>query len=229
MPGGGPPRVVPVARGVSLVVADVPQASYAPSVLEPRLADAEWVSAAAAAHHASIERLARTQTVVPFRLFTIFSSDARARQTTVRNVPRLRRALARLAGREEWVLRIGPHDPARLAAATRGGAAKSSPASGTHFLRQKAAAVRERRARADRVASDAADVVRALEAVADGTSVRPAPPGTAVLVDAAFLVPKPRRAGFRRALQAHAAPLLAEGCAISLTGPWPPYSFASIE
>jgi hypothetical protein len=228
MPGGRPPRVLPVTRGVSLVVADVPQASYAPTVLEPRLADADWVSAAAAAHHASIERLARTRSLVPFRIFTIFSSDARARQTTMRKAPRLRRALARLAGREEWVLRVGPPDAPRVAPATRGGAPGSSPASGTHFLRQKAAAVHQQRVRADRVATDVAGVVRALESLADATSVRPAPPGTSLLVDAAFLVARRRRAAFRRALRVQAAPLLAEGCAISLTGPWPPYSFASI-
>ena len=83
--------------------------------------------------------------------------------------------------------------------------------------------------RVRRVTADAVRVVTVLEAAADQTSVRPAPAGTSLLVDAAFLVPKRRRATFRRALEAQAAPLLAEGCSVSLTGPWPPYSFASTE
>jgi hypothetical protein len=229
MPGGSKPRVLGVRQGLSLVVADVPRAVYAADVLEPRLADAEWVAAAAAAHHAAIERLARTRSLVPFRIFTIFSSDARARQITAARAAPLRRALARLDGRQEWVLRIGPPDRARASEPRPADTRRSGVVSGTDFLQQKATAATDRQARAARVTAQAARVVTALEAAADEATVRPPPPGTSLLVDAAFLVASRRRAAFRRALDAHAAPLLAEGCAVTLTGPWPPYSFTADE
>jgi hypothetical protein len=226
MPKGNAPRLLPVSRRVALVVADVPRSDYAPAVLEPRLADADWVSAAAAAHHRVIERLARTHALVPLRLFTIFSSDARARRTIAAKAPRLNRTLQRLEGREEWVLRIGTPDPAHQRA---GAQLPSQEVSGTSFLRQKAAVVQARRARAQRIRMDTARLVDALEALADVVSLRPPPDGASLLVDAAFLVDRRKRQMFRRALTAHATPLLADGCAVSLTGPWPPYSFAAIE
>lgn len=230
LPSGRPPRPLSVARDLALIVADVPQALYAPAVLEPRLADADWVSSAAAAHHGVIDRIARRGSLLPCRIFTIFSSDDRARAALAPKAARLRRALQDLDGRQEWVLRIGLPDPSRATARTPSPRLdRRGPATGTGFLQQKAAAARERRARTDRVRAETAAVAEALERVADRASARPAPDGTSLVLDAAYLVQTRRLAAFRRTLATHAPPLLAEGCPVSLTGPWPPYSFASID
>jgi hypothetical protein len=231
MPGGRPPRALPVARDIALVVADVPPSLYASDVLEPRLGDADWVSAAAAAHHRVIERLlARSRGLLPFRMFTIFSSEARLAATLAPTAAKLRRALKSLDGRQEWVLRIGPPDPARASGEARVSlATRKRLTSGTAFLLQRAQAAVSRRLRSDRIRADTAAVVAALEKTADRSSARSAPAGSSLLVDAAFLVQRRRLAAFRRALARRAVPLLAEGCAVSLTGPWPPYSFASID
>ena len=68
-----------------------------------------------------------------------------------------------------------------------------------------------------------------LDALADASTTRPIAPGTNLLLDAAFLIPKRRTETLRRTLTKEAQVLLEDGCQISLTGPWPPYSFAAVD
>jgi hypothetical protein len=228
LPEGGKARTVPLSKRVSLVVGDVPSATYRPDVLEPRLADGDWVAKSGAAHHAVAEALSRTHAVLPFRIFTIFSSDARMLSTLTRSKARITKALDGLTGRDEWVLRIGPPDPSIIASPIDDVEGSPQEVSGTHFLQRKAAATRERSERMARVKSDTANVYAALEPLAERALVREIPPGLAVLLDAAFLVERRRMSSFRKALARTAQPLLDAGCKVSLTGPWPAYSFAAI-
>ena len=69
----------------------------------------------------------------------------------------------------------------------------------------------------------------ALKTVADETTTRQVEPGLNLILDAALLVKKRSVPALRRALAKAASGLLAEGCVVSLTGPWPPYSFASLS
>ena len=68
-----------------------------------------------------------------------------------------------------------------------------------------------------------------LNVAAISAHARTAPPGTNLLLDAAFLVNTRQSAAFRRTLTRAAASLLRDGCPVSLTGPWPPYSFAAAD
>jgi hypothetical protein len=79
------------------------------------------------------------------------------------------------------------------------------------------------------VRHDAAAVFAALARLAAESSERPAVPGTGLLLDAAFLVPSRQIASFKRVLETEAKGLLRDGCRVSLTGPWPPYSFVSLD
>lgn len=229
IPEGQPPRLVTLTSSISLVVSDVPAASYRPERLEPRLGDGDWVAASGAAHHAAAERLSRGHAVLPFRMFSIFSSEARLRSTLAPARTRIAAALAAVAGRDEWVLRIGAPDPARIAAPGTPAEAAPQEISGTGFLQQKAAAKRARLALAARTKAETATLFSSLEELAGQAARRPVPAGTNLLLDAAFLVEKRKVAAFKRALSRTAQALLDAGCPVSLTGPWPPYSFASIE
>ena len=224
VPQGQNARVVPLTRSVSLVIADVPAEGYRPEVLEPRLGEPDWVSTIAAAHHTAAEVLSRTHGVLPFRLFTLFSSEARMLTRVRRSAAAIASALERLEGRQEWVLRIGAPDPSRRA---KDGATEH-PVTGTGFLQKKAAGKRARQERASRVSAGTAALVAVLDAVADQSVARPIPAGTNLVLDAAFLVPTRKAAAFRRTLTRAAQTLLDEGCKVSLTGPWPPYSFSSL-
>jgi hypothetical protein len=227
MPDGGAPRTLPLQGAVSLIVSDVPAVLYNPSSLEPKLADLDWVAAAGAAHHAVVDALAEAGFVVlPFRLFTIFSHEGTALDTLSGALPAMARAFDRVRGRQEWVLRIGKPDPVR----PPGTPASDAPAStGTGFLRAKAEARREALARVRRVQHDALTSFEALAKLADAATSRPVDPAGSLLCDGALLVPPSRVEAVREALTRSAERLLQEGCPVSLTGPWPPYSFASMD
>jgi hypothetical protein len=227
MPEGQRPRAIRVDDRISLVVSDVSAAVYHTDALESKLADLDWVAVAGAAHHAVVDALAEAGDVVlPFRLFTIFSTEARARATFAEAKAAIERAFDRVRGRQEWVLRISKPDPSRAPAPLASGTA---PATGTGFLRAKADARREALARAERVRQDAAASFDELAKLADAATSRPVDPAGNLLCDGAFLVKPARVADLRDALTRSAERLLGDGCPVSLTGPWPPYSFASMD
>lgn len=227
MPGGGPPRAVSPDGDVSLIVSTVPASTYNSDTLESRLQDLDWVSVAGAAHHAVVDALADAgATVLPFRLFTVFSREEAAVAMLRRTREAMRRAFDRLRGRQEWVLRIGKPDPARIRSQP---VATPVTGSGTSFLQAKAGARREASARAKRVQADAKAAYDQLARLADTATTRAVDPSGRVLLDAAFLVRPDNVAAMREALTRSAERLLADGCPVSLTGPWPPYSFASMD
>jgi hypothetical protein len=243
MPDGAPPRIVALDDHVSLIVSDVSSDVYNAEQLTTRLADLDWVSRCGAAHHAVSDKLAESHAVLPFRLFTMFSSEAKALSALRKSGTRITKALDRVKGRQEWVLRVGRPDPARIGAgdkpktgrtvskAKAKGAvtAAASSTTGTSFLRAKADARREAAERAARVQTDAAAVFDKLRTMADDATSRPVEPAGALVLDAAFLVRSGDTDAFRDALTEAAAGLLRDGCPVTLTGPWPPYSFASLE
>ncbi len=224
MPDGSAPHLVPLTRTVSLIVADVPAKSYRAGAIESRLRDLDWVSRCGSAHHAVADALALAHTVVPLRLFTLFSSEESARATLGAASARIAAAIERVRGKAEWVLHIGPPDPAGTA---RSSAGHAPPTTGTSFLAQKAAVKRAASDLAAIVRDDAQRTVERLAAAASEVSRRK-DAAAGLLVDAAFLVPARGAAAFKRELSHAAERLLAAGCRVSLTGPWPPYSFVDI-
>jgi hypothetical protein len=227
MPGGTSPRTLRLQDAGALVVSDVPAATYAPEALEPRLSDLDWVGAAGAAHHAVVEAIADAGGVVlPVRLFTIFSSEAVAVSTMVALRDAMRRAFERIRGKQEWVLRIGQPEAGRMQAPADEAASRVS---GTSFLKAKADARRDTALRGERTRAEAAACYHALRELAQEASMRTVSPSGNLLLDAAFLVSPPHVESLKETLAEAARRLLADGCPVSFTGPWPPYSFASLD
>jgi hypothetical protein len=228
LPGTGRVRLVDAGRGLCLVATDAPLARYGPEPIERRLRDLRWVSACALAHEAVVEHFARLGTIVPMKLFTLFSSDERALQDIRRARPRLERLFVRLAGRQEWGLRVA-FDDTRVRRRTAATDARR-PATGTAFLLGKQAeqtAARQALAGAQR---EAERVYRVLARLADDVRRRPpvdVPGATPLLVDAALLVPAASATRFRGAVKAESEAAAPRGARVTLTGPWPPYTFAA--
>src|SRR5262245_51576488 len=78
MPGAGPARLLPAGDAYALAVASVPSARYSSETIEKKLRDLDWVAECGAAHEGVVEWSATQGTVVPMKLFTIFTSDDRA-------------------------------------------------------------------------------------------------------------------------------------------------------
>lgn len=222
-PGCGAPRIVAVDTGIALLASDAPLPRYDAAAIEGRLGDLDWVSSVALAHERVVEAAGRASAVVPLKLFTLFSSDARAVEQLAAQAPRLRAALRRLAGREEWGVRV------RLSAAPTAAPAER-PDSGTAFLRARLDRRNARKEHA-RTASDAA--VRAhrelLALAVDGILRPPSAPAPGVvppLLEAAYLVERGSASRFQATAEELARGLAGAGAAMELTGPWPGYSFA---
>ena len=201
LPGAGRPRVVSIGRGLSIVAADVPLDRYGPAALEPRLRDVQWVSAAALAHEAVVERFARARgvTLLPMKLFTLFSSADRAAAEINASRAGIDRAMQRIAGGEEWGVRIVGSEPA--GPPPRGRAPDAARGTGAGFLAARKAArdaVRDARVRASAAAEQAFEALTRLAREARPRTDFPAGATNPPILEAAFLVSDPAEPGVPR-------------------------------
>jgi len=218
VPGGDAPRALAVGHGLWIIVSTVSGSEYDEGRLAGRLADAEWLAQCGVAHHDVIVRAARGRAVAPFRLLTLYRSDARVAEEVDRRRATIEEALDCVGGRREWGIRI----------------ALSRPRARTHTRRpSRTSYVVARGARNHAVASTSvARAARAfLKEVGRYADRLVARESTAphLLYHGALLVSRAREHDLTVAVRQWARRLIPIGCRVSLTGPWPPYSFASLE
>jgi len=230
LPGLEPPRLLGAGGGFWLVVASAPRAPYGAEAIQQGLGDLDWVSPRALAHDAVVHHVGRTATVLPAKLFTLFASDDRAVQNVAARRAALARTVARLAGRREWGVRARLTAPPPTLAGREGTDRNDGRGAGTRYLRRKQEERAGARRAAGQVRREAELAYRALRGVADAARRQLATertPGSVVVLDAAFLVPSRATAAFRATVRRWAGRLRRRGCALTLTGPWPPYTFVA--
>jgi hypothetical protein len=232
VPAASAPAIDSIAPGLWLVSAAVPRAAYAEQEIERRLQDLEWVSAIALTHEAVVERFSRVTgaTVIPMKLFTIFTNPARALEEMRRRRPQLERVAKRIGGAEEWGVRISRRSAESSTARASGsfGAAQGHVVTpGTAFLAAKRRARDEAHARAAAASEAAEHAFLVLGRFARDTRRQEAPAGATAppLLDAAFLVPSGRKLRFKAAVTREARRCREAGADLLLTGPWPAYNF----
>lgn len=225
LPGATRLTLAPVASSFWVVTAGVPLKSYGSVLLEASLRDVQWVTDRAVAHESVVEFFARQSgaTVIPMKLFTMFSSEKRAISETRSRLRDIESVVTRIAGCEEWGVRITYQPSAEPAALGR----QPKPPSGTAFLKAKKAA-RDSVERSKSIAIEEAEhAYTTLAAIArDARRRQDIPTGATSppLLDAAFLVPATGRTRFKAAVKKLAAACI-EGTEVTLTGPWPSYNF----
>jgi hypothetical protein len=229
LPGAGRVRLLDVDAGLFVVAADVPLARYGEAAISRGLADLDWVSRAAVAHERVVESFIAATAVLPMKLFTIFTSDARALEHVRAERPRIAAFVKRVANQQEWGVRVVLDRTRAKAAAKPKTAARAAAASGAAYLTRK----KVQRDAATELAEHARDTVAALY---DRLSARarlakrrlaselPAEGGP-LLLDAAFLVPRIRAASFKALAAREARALARHGYGLTISGPWPPYTF----
>jgi hypothetical protein len=223
LPGSAKPRAVPAGRSLWLVVSEVPLETYGPARLDTALRDLDWVAQIAVAHEAIVEHFAtlRGTAVVPMKLFTMFSTEARAVSEMETRRTHIDRVLKRISGCEEWGVRVmrGAQRPTAIQ--------PTDGRSGTAFLTARKAVRDTAREAVAKANVAAATVFDALAPIARDARRRNDSPAGAVppLLDAAFLVPAGKRARFRTAARRVAKVCAQAGAEMTLTGPWPAYNF----
>jgi hypothetical protein len=228
--GAGPVRLLPVATGLWLVVADAPLDLYGEDAINRNLSDLDWVSRAAVAHETVVERFINMKALLPMKLFTIFRNDARALDNLRDRQAQIAAALKRVRDHQEWGLRV-VLDRARATsgAGAMPAAKRAAASSGAGYLSRKKA----QRDRTAALAAHAREAVDGLydEIVKQATIARrrlgselPVQGGP-LLLDAVLLVRRTRAARLRATTSRAAKRLGADGYHVTLSGPWPPYSF----
>jgi hypothetical protein len=222
-------------RGLVALVSDVDLADYGEEGLRTNLEDLRWLETVARGHDAVVRAATAGGPLTPFRLATVFFNDESMLARLDESYDALLRALDRVDDRMEWSVKVlVPDVPADEV--SPGTDAQSTPGrarSGTDYLMQKRAAQQHRESAADRAAGLADDLHQALSTgVVASRRLSPQDPrltghkGTMVL-NAAYLVDNATADAFVDTVadlhRSHPT------VSIDLHGPWPPYSFATLD
>lgn len=234
--GGAPVRLLD-AGGFALASSEVDPAVYSAGALEERLADLAWVGARGVEHEKVVTWFADHATIVPVRLFTLFSSETSLLEEARRRADDVTESLRRFRDVREWDLKVSyevaalaPHLSLLSAEAARMDAEIEAAAPGRRYLlerkreelvrREAPAAARER-------ARSLLDALRPLTEAVTELEIPPHREGLPVVLDAALLVHGARVEDLRRRVAEQAQELNGIGIRTQLTGPWAPYRFVS--
>jgi len=219
------------------VFSRVPADAYAAERIEERLADMQWLGEQGLAHERVVAALVDRTTVLPMRLFTLFSSDAALREECTQRDGWIRETLGRLDGLREWDLKVSYDSETMLATIGQSSAevaaideelASASP--GKRYLLQKRRDDVARAAVRSAVTALGEEVLRALEPVTGGVKRVAAPsnaePGELpVILAAALLVSRENEEALRARLASESERLATRGVSIACAGPWAAYRF----
>jgi hypothetical protein len=228
LPGAGSVRLLDVDKGQFIAVADLPLNKYSASAISSGLANLDWVSRVAVAHEAVVESFLATRAVLPMKLFTIFKTDERAFEYVRSQRARIAGLIERVANQQEWGIRVVLDRTLAAAAApkTRTAGARGSGAS--YLSRKKAQrdVSKELASRARDTVASLFDRLAARSSDAKRRSATELPAqGGPLLLDAAFLVPRARATTFKTLAARESKALARQGYGLTLSGPWPPYTF----
>jgi hypothetical protein len=227
---GGPLDVVE-KDGLAAVVSDVDLAVYGEQGLREHLEDLTWLERVARRHDDVVHAVAQHGPTAPLRLATICLDDDGVRSRLAEWHDGLRQALDRVEGRSEWSVKA--YARPRAAAAGDGTPATTSPGAGAAYLQRKRAQTDERRTAEEAGVTAATQIHAALGSTAVASRLLAAQDprltgheGTMTL-NGAYLVADQDADAFVAETQRQAA--AHDEVRLEVHGPWPPYSFATLD
>ena len=223
--------------GVAAIYTPVPREEYSQEAIDRRVQDLEWLGAIGYRHQNAVSSLMKETAIVPLRAFTLFSSTDALEKFLDESAPQLERILERLDGKQEWTLRI-EFDPerwndalVRRVASLRDIQQQSESAgSGKAFLLRKK--LEEERKRASKVAEE--ELVAEIEKEVLGKLQCESVAETRQQRDGGFpqinvLINRDEDAVLQELHSSLADRYAGDGVTLSVSGPWPPYTFARID
>jgi hypothetical protein len=229
---GGPSVRAIRSEGIAALVSDVALAEFGPDVLHEQLEDLDRVEALARAHEEVLDQALDRGAVVPFRMCTMYGSEASLLAMLDRQRPSFEDALRRLEGVREWGVKAfltGGGEPAGSVAEPAGAA------SGTAYLVHKQQARKAAEHARERVWATAERIhARLSEQAADSVLGRPQDRRLSgrddeMVLNASYLVPDDRLEGFEALVADLGARHADAGIELELTGPWPAYHFVEAD
>lgn len=223
--------------GLTAVYTQVPAADFSQEVIDSHAANMEWLGAIGWRHQSVVDRLASQSAVVPLRAFTMFHSKTSLESFLHERSPSFKKLLARLAGREEWTVRIdfiAERWSEALVERVEGlrnlGAEAGLASGGKKYLLEKKFADAKKDAAREAEQQVVAEIQAALASGLEVPTIvgsRQKQGGSSPQID--LLVPKASGEMLIRMVETIARKYSPEGISLALSGPWPPYSFASEE
>jgi hypothetical protein len=194
---------------------------------EDDLSETGRLATLARGHDAVVRAAALRGPVLPLRFGTVVPDEAAARRLLVEHGDSARGRLRRIGNAREWgvklVRRLDQPVPVGSRARDRAGV------SGTEYLARRREALDQHDV-AEAAAEQAADLlVEALDQHVTESLRRGGAPGSSLLLDLAVLVEADGEAGFLATAAELRQRLEPDGLELEVSGPWPPYSFASLD
>jgi len=224
----GTPLDIVDHRDVSAVVCSVDLAEFGEAQLKENLENMEWLEEVARTHHDVVYAVSCAAAVAPMRLVTICSDDESVRSRIESVYADLTEALGRVENRHEWSVKVyavrqEQPEPAEV----------GRPASGAAYLQRKREQAAQRRSTGEQYTQEADEIHQTLTRAVVATRILPPQDprltgrSDTMILNGAYLVPAEEADGFRdlvrRLVELH------PGLEIELQGPWPPYSFATLD
>lgn len=211
LPVTAEPHELVVASGLAALISPTALSSEADREEQA----GEVLAAEAVRHHRLLTTYACSVDVLPIRFATLLASPADAVKILSKQASQHRKAIERIAGRAEYLVRLTWQEKTATA---------PEPPAGS-YLRARSAQRRQQRLVRDQAPGFAADAAERLDALALAACDAGHRGGR--LLDRAFLVSRSQAQAF-----VASAALLHERAAtldlkLMLSGPWPAYSFAS--
>lgn len=197
-------------------IARVAKADFADRLTE-HMQNLEWLAATSLRHQRVVAEISAKVSALPARFGTVFLSEQSLSQHVNNRQAALRRDFERVAGGDEWGIKI-------FALAQPARAITTKAVSGSDYLKRKAQLMQPRNAgKLDQEVREFISTLTKLSAASSpGGKASSGQPG--LLWHGSFLVPRKNQKKLRAALEAYAT-RWKDSRRIDCSGPWPPYSF----
>jgi hypothetical protein len=211
------------------VVSEVALSEFSEEALKERLEDMTFLEHTARAHDEVAFDAHAIDAACPLPMCTIFSGPDSVRDMLARDRERLRSALERIRGHDEWSVKL-LGDRRMLAAGSERSAVRSSSPGHAFFERKRAQQARERSV-ADALGDTASELHRSLAAqAADSRLLKPQNRAISghtgeMALNATYLVARESSERFAACAQSFAASKGDGALKVVLSGPFAPYSF----
>jgi hypothetical protein len=186
--------------------------------LAERMENLEWLASTGLRHQRAVAEIASKVSALPARFGTVFLSEESLELHVKERKPALRAAFERVAGADEWGIKIFALAKPRVPAAA------TKAASGADYLRRKAQLLQPRAGK--KLDEEVREFVSALAelavAASPGGKASAGQPG--LLWHGSFLIRRSDRRKLDAMLKKYAA-AWKDVRRIDCSGPWPPYSF----
>ncbi|MEU4194216.1 GvpL/GvpF family gas vesicle protein [Kribbella sp. NPDC026611] len=227
---GAPLRAVR-DRELAAIVSTVELDEFGEDPLRQHLEDLDWLEEVARGHDQVVRTIwSLTGAVAPFRLATICLNDEAVEARLTAQYDGLMEALSRVEGRGEWSVKAFLTQAAPI---TTVASANGSAGSGTAYLARRRQEIAGQQKAAEDAEALAEELHRQLAAAADACRRLPAQDrrlsghAEPMVLNGAYLVADQDAELFRSAVDELG--VRRPSVRLQVDGPWPPYSFTSLE